>query len=194
MNTKVVVRKETHYKPHADFYQAASDQLKHIEDKAYEPYASLLSVLLLSAFALEAYLNFIGPTVEPGWDDFDKCPTLAKLRHICSVLGVAIDFGSSPFQSASEVFKFRNKMAHPRDEEVVAEYEDRVGHFEKSFYEQPKPKWLAFATEDNAKRCHADIGKIIKVLNEKLPKPDPSPLNVGHWHGLAQIKAGASAM
>src|ERR1017187_5742124 len=112
MNSKVIVRKETHYRPHGDFYHAASVHLKHVEDKVEGHYYSLLSAFLLSAFTLEAYLNFIGPKVETGsgWDDFDKCPTLAKLRHVCSVLGVAVDFGSPPFQSASELFKFRNKM------------------------------------------------------------------------------------
>ena len=179
------MRKERHFKPHADFYHAVSVHLKHVQEQHAGYYYSLLSALLLSAFSLEADLNYVGPLIERGWSDFDRAPTLAKLRHVACVLGVQLDPSRRPFQTIIELFAFRNRMAHPRDSQVVEEYTSTPEEYQKRFYTEPRPNWLAFATERNARRCYDDVGATIELLNSKLPQPEHIPLSSSAWIGSA---------
>ena len=181
----VKVRKERHYRPHAEFYHAAHVHLEHVKEQQPGFYYSLLSGFLMSAFTLEAYLNYVGPIVEAGWDDFDKASPLAKLRHVARVVGVPLDSGCRPMQSIIELFTFRNRMAHPRASHVVEEHLSTPEEYQKHLYSEPRPEWMAFATEDNALRCHADVGAIIEAINAKLPTPDIAPLTGMMWSGSA---------
>jgi hypothetical protein len=185
MKKTVTVRKERHYKPHAEFYHAVSVHLPHVQEQHPGFYYSLLSAFLLSAFSLEAYLNYIGPLVEPGWRDFDRAATLAKLRHVACVLDVQLDASRRPIQTIIELFAFRNRMAHPRDSQVVEEYTSTPEDYQSRFYTEPRPDWFAFATEQNASRCYDDIGATIELFNSNLPEPEPFPLLSSGWTGSA---------
>jgi hypothetical protein len=181
----VKVRKERHYRPHAEFFHAAHVHLEHVKERQRGFYYSLLSAFLMTAFTLEAYLNYVGPIVERGWEDFDKATPLAKLRHVACVVGVPIDSSSRPMQSIIELFTFRNRMAHPRAMHIVEEHLSTPEEYQKDFYSEPRPDWMAFATENNALRCHRDVGAIIEAINSKLPVPDAFPLMDMPWSGLA---------
>ena len=181
----VKVRKERHYRPHAEFFHAARVHLEHVKEQQSGFYYSLLSAFLMSAFTLEAYLNYVGPIVEPGWDDFDKGSPLAKLRHVARVVSIQLDSSSRPMQSIIELFIFRNRMAHPRASHVVEEHLSTPEEYQKHLYSEPRPEWMAFATEKNASRCHEDVGIIIDAINAKLPSPDLLPLVDMSWSGSA---------
>lgn len=140
---------------------------------------------MLSAFTVEAYLNYIGPQVESGWDDFDKSSPIAKLRHIASVLDIKLDDSRQPMQSIIELFAFRNRMAHPRAAHVVEEYESNVQDYHIDFHSEPRPKWFAFATETNARRCYKEIAALIGSINAQLPTPEVLPLSDMGWSGSA---------
>ena len=182
---QVKVRKERHYRPHVEFYHAVWVHLEHVKDQHDGHFYSRLSALMLGAFTLEAYLNYVGPVVEPGWDDFDKASTMAKLRHIASVLRIEIDASRRPVQTIIALFSFRNRMAHPRADRVVEEYMSTQDDYLENFYSEPRPKWFAFATEENARRCYEDIGILIKQINASLPKPELLPLSDSGWSGSA---------
>jgi hypothetical protein len=185
MKKNVKVRKERHYRPHTEFYHAVSVHLSHVKEQHPGHYYSLLSAFLLSAFTLEAYLNYVGPVVERAWDDFEKSSPLAKLRHVACALGISLDSSMRPMQSIIELFTFRNRMAHPRASQVVEEYLSTSEEYQKDFYVEPRPKWMAFATEDNASRCHEDVGALIELINSKLPSPELLPLHDNSWSGSA---------
>jgi hypothetical protein len=184
-NTKVKVRKERDYWPHAEFYHAVWVHLEHVKEQQQGHYYSLLSAFMLSAFTIEAYLNYVGPKVEPGWADFDKASPLAKLRHVASVLGIKLDDSRQPMQTIIELFSFRNRMAHPRPVRVVEEYESNQDDYSKDFYAAPRPKWFAFATESNARRCYEDVAALIETINASLPTPELIPLSDRGWSGSA---------
>lgn len=185
VKTKVKVRKERDYRPHAEFYHAVRIHLEHVKAQHEGHFYSRLSAFILSAFTVEAYLNYVGPKVEPGWDDFDKASPLAKLRHVASVLNVKTDDSRRPMQTIIELFIFRNRMAHPRASRVIEEYESTEDEYLKEFYSEPRPKWFGFATEVNARRCYEDVGLLIKTINNSLPKPELLPLSNNGWSGSA---------
>lgn len=181
----VKVRKELDYRPHAEFFHATSVHLTHVKEQHPGFFYSLLSAFIMSAFTFEAYLNYVGPIVEPDWDDFDKASPLAKLRHVACVVGLPLDSSRRPLQNVLELFRFRNSMAHPRPCPVVQEYLSTPDEYQKDFYSEPRPKWMDFATEKNALQCHEDVGELIKMINAKLPTPDLSPLSAMPWSGSA---------
>ena len=86
--------------------------LQHYEDGVEGCYYSLLSSLLLSAFALEAYFNYVGPILEPGWKDFDRAGIWIKLRHVCALSKLPVDTSQGDFQVIKALFDFRNDIAH----------------------------------------------------------------------------------
>lgn len=185
MKKTLKVRKERHFRPHTDFYHAVSVHLQHVQKKHDGYFYSLLSAIMMSAFTVEAYLNYVGPKVEPGWDDFDKASPIAKLRHVASLLHLELDPSSGPMQTVTELFRFRNNMAHPRPSQLVEETLHTHEDYQKSLYEQPIPKWMNFATEKNAQRCYDDIGKLVATINSKLPEPEILPLHDMSWSGSA---------
>ncbi len=187
MSARVKVRKERHFKPHAEFYHAASVHLKHVQDRLPGNYYSLISSVMMTAFAFEAYMNYLGPRVAVGWGDFESSSTLAKYRHIAQILSLDQDWSRRPLQSLKDIFSFRNRMAHPRDEKIVEEYEDSVDHYEKRFYSMASPKWLADVTEKKARQFYEDVGKIMDGLNSRLPVPEALPTMIDGGSGHASV-------
>ncbi len=182
---KIKVRKERDYRPHAEFYHAIGVHLAHVKEQQTGFFYSTLSAIVLSAFTVESYLNYVGPLVEPGWDDFDKSSPLAKLRHVASVQKLTLDNSRRPMQTIIQLFKFRNRMAHPRSESILEEFESTEEDYRKYLYTEPRPKWFAFATESNARRCFEDVEQLIEMINASLAKPEISPLSSKGWSGSA---------
>jgi len=77
-----------------------------------------LSSIVLTAFALEAYLNHVGPRVLSSWDGLERSSSpLSKLDLLCEVLKVQLPGKDRrPLQTITELFKFRNTLAHGRTE------------------------------------------------------------------------------
>jgi hypothetical protein len=142
---------------------------------------------MMTAFTFEAYMNYVGPKVEPGWSDFESSSTLAKFRQIALRLNYTLDFSRRPFQSVREVFTFRNRMAHPRDEKLKEEYIATLDDYQKDFYSLSSPKWLAIATEANARRCLEDVEAIMDEINRRLPEPDISSTFIDGGFGSASV-------
>lgn len=184
MKNTVKVRKEGHHRPHAEFYHAAWVHLEHVKEKRDGYFYSLLSAFMMTAFTLEAYLNYVGPIVESGWNDFDKSSPLAKLRHVACAVGLKLDSSRRPIQSIINLFAFRNQMAHPRASHVVEEHLATPEDYQKYLHSEPKPKWMAYATHENALICHKDVGDIIESINSKLPAPESTLMNM-MWTGSA---------
>ncbi|HLP07565.1 MAG TPA: hypothetical protein VK178_05330 [Opitutaceae bacterium] len=182
---QVRVRKERHYRPHTEFYHAVWVHLEHVRERQPGCFYSMLSALMMSAFTIEAYLNYVGPLVEPSWDDFEKAAPLAKLRHVAAMLRIEVDDGCRPMQTIVDLFRFRNRMAHPRPDHVVEDHLSTDDEYQNEFYTEPRPKWFKFATEANGRRCYEDVGRIVETINSRLPHPEPLPLTDMGWSGRA---------
>jgi len=125
--------------------------------------------------------------VETGWEDLDRASTLGKFRHVAALVGYPLDFSKRPHQSIKELFSFRNRMAHPRDERLVEEYSSTPDAYTRDFYSTPSPKWMALVEERSASRLHDDVGEIIRGINLLLPEPEGSPLLIDGGSGSASV-------
>ena len=70
--------------------------------------------MILGAFSLEAYLNFLGEAKFSFWSHIERIPFENKLNLIYQELEIKSNFGKRPFQSVTKLWKFRNYTAHAR--------------------------------------------------------------------------------
>jgi hypothetical protein len=82
------------------------------EDEPALP-AHWMTIGVLSAFLLEAYLNHAGRGLLSSWSSVErKLGPKEKLALISELLEIAIDRGREPFRCFDDVFRFRDLVAH----------------------------------------------------------------------------------
>ena len=69
--------------------------------------------LVFTAFALEAYLNHIGPKLFPDWSKLERLGPRNKLKKVAEHLALKVD-GNRPWQVMEDLFGYRNDIAHGR--------------------------------------------------------------------------------
>lgn len=112
-------------------------------------------------------MNHIGEAKLPFWSIVEpKLSWKAKLELVAQQLGVELDYGHRPFQSLSELFKFRDKLAHGKTVSAESAYEyhgnpgDDFGNLD--------PEWLKkFCSDEAVCRIREDTLEIIKLLHDK---------------------------
>lgn len=72
----------------AYLYKTAESALEHAKEIPKGSFYQVMSSLVFSAFALEAYLNHLGEKVLPFWAEIDRIKTLAKLKVLHTHLGL----------------------------------------------------------------------------------------------------------
>ncbi len=172
MSDLVQVTVERDFRPHVEFMHGSWVHMQHYEEMIEGRYYSLLSSLLLSAFAFEAYLNYVGPTVEKGWSDFERVGVWIKLRHVCGLLDINVATDKGAFQTVRTLFDFRNGIAHARPKVIRRSCKDHADHYRKNLQQQPMPQEFDFITKRNAKRCYNAVRATIDLINSHLQKPD----------------------
>jgi hypothetical protein len=82
-------------------------------------YWSLASIVF-AAFTYEAFLNMIGQKVltTAEWKKVDRASWKEKHRLLFKKLELKSDLSSEPESTLVELFEFRNRIAHGREEEV----------------------------------------------------------------------------
>lgn len=114
---KVIVNQKRDVRTYAELWLASK---KVLESGLREPVGSwwqFLSSLLLTAFAFEAYMNHVGPTVLSCWKSLERrMSPWRKLDRLCEVLDVkgVCDKDKRPGETIWRLFDFRNKLAHGR--------------------------------------------------------------------------------
>jgi len=117
---KVLVTKERIIYTYSELWHASNCVL---QAGIREPKGStwqFLSSIVLTAFAFEAYLNHVGPTVITCWPELERLPPWAKFELLCETLKVNFPKGKSqrPLQTIIKLLNFRNTMAHGRSVEL----------------------------------------------------------------------------
>ena len=77
----------------------------------------VIAALTMTAFTLEAYLNFVGAQVNPDWAERDDVET--KLKTLRKALGVQTDYNKPPYATARQIIGARNRLAHGKPQVSV---------------------------------------------------------------------------
>lgn len=149
-----------------------------------------LSSTVLTAFAFEAYLNHVGPTVFACWEQLERLPPWSKFELLCETLDVQFSNGKGmpPLQTIVELLEFRNTMAHGRSIEIRPKPESRDLNEKLHAYlgELPLAQWERLVkTEEFAQKARADVKKVLEILHEALPVPKEGLFTLGTMHSSA---------
>lgn len=88
----------------------------------------MMAAVTMTAFAFEAYLNFIGDSVI---DEFkERQNGLEKRKQVMGKLGIEWDSGSRPFSTVEKLIKARDVMAHGKPRYFKEQWEAVGTHSE----------------------------------------------------------------
>lgn len=123
--------------------------------------------LIFTAFALEAYLNWLGDKLFPHWDYLERLKIKEKLDLLSAQFGVQINNGARPWQTIKDVFAFRNDLAHGRPDALTSTATEPIDeHLDKKIGEWQRTWWETYCTGENAERAIEDIGEVIRTLHK----------------------------
>ena len=135
---------------------------------------ALVSSLIFSAFAMEAYLNHLGNLREKEWDKVERSYSkLEKLKKFCKCANLTVDQKARPYITVTEIFRFRDQMAHGKTtiDEISFEF-DQIDDF--SLRPAIENRWQLLVKIERADEAVHDVEHLIKVLHCKLGYPgDP---------------------
>lgn len=154
MTDKLHVKQARHYSAHHALLGTAYMALKSARKKESGYYYHQLIAITFSALAIEGLYNAVGDRLIDRWNkDFEGIKPHAKLRIICQHLQIEVDFSKEPWASVIWIFRYRNKIVHPKSSflqnEVILDssvYETRSGMYPESDLEK-------LTTLDNAERA-----------------------------------------
>jgi len=101
-----------------------------------EQFKFVMGSMAFSAFALEALANISGEQLIPNWKYFESAQPIAKIILISTTLGQDVDFSREPFQTISEIFKFRNAIVHSKQFHKSKNLTEKENNLYEDFYEQ----------------------------------------------------------
>lgn len=163
---KVKISRERQVKTYAELRHASRVMLCKVEKDKEGSFYQFMASLIFTAFMMEAYLNDIGPRIFKCWCDLERLSPSSKLNLIAEKLGVNKDEGKRPYQTLSELFKFRNALAHGKPESLIDNEIRLVDEpFDKYNHETLKADWEKYCTQDNATRALEDTETIIKDIH-----------------------------
>jgi hypothetical protein len=122
--------------------------------------------LVFLAFSIEAFCNHIGWKLAPDFAAFDDLCAKDKLRRVAELVNFPLKLGERPFQTFTEVYKFRNMMAHSRTQEVKVErtVPRPSPGTPTELPKLPPMEWEAYCTPENLIKAIADVRNGLKSL------------------------------
>lgn len=135
-----------------------------------------LSSTVLTAFAFEAYLNHVGPTIFACWEQLERLPPWSKFELLCETLDVQFTNGKEirPLQTIVELLDFRNTMAHGRTKKIKPKPELRDMNDKLDAYlgELPLTHWERLVqTSEFTQKARTDVQKVLEELHAARPEP-----------------------
>src|SRR5262249_26168291 len=136
--------------------------------------------VVLSAFTMEAYLNYLGQELTDHWEQTQWQPLDKKLGIILDVLQFKADLGRRPFQTIKDIFEFRNRFANGKTET----YKVR-GIFDGTEIPNTDPPWIKkFSSDDSSgqmvQRVLEDVDQIMEEMQRRAGLPEIALNHMNH--------------
>ena len=163
MNRKKVKQNKTSF-TYAYLKDAAKEKQELLaKGTGCRKYAQI-EAMLLSALAIEAYLNHLGNLIFKCWNSIERSLTpRQKLDLLCEKMSYEPDHGERPYQTFHDIFKFRQKTVHGKTE-VIKDHESIQSYHNNEFPKEPKTDWENMISQDNTNRYVEDMQAIINDL------------------------------
>ncbi len=158
------VRRSREFFMYAVLRDAAHEKLELLEKSdCHKPYA-YMEAMLLSALAIEGFLNHIGIRLVRCWKEIERSlGPQQKLQLILEQINHSPSFGERPYQTLHEMFKVRQILVHGKTHSIrgdVSELQWQHGEF------PPEPKFdiETMINDVSARRFVEDMDLMIKDL------------------------------
>lgn len=161
MKSRII--KERYYVPFHDQLAIARNSLKRVEDKEIGWLHECYVVLVFSALAVESIAITYGKELGITWEGQKHGTTVEKIKKICLKLDIAYLPGEHPWKYLGLVKDIRNKLVHPKSQDIRTEEIIPTEIYEEVFYEYPKSEIERMVNESNAKKVF-ECAKTIKGL------------------------------
>jgi hypothetical protein len=159
------VTKQRDVRIHAELWDTSNCLLKAGQQQRESSAHQFRACLVFRAFALEAFLNWLGPHLISHWKYLERLKPVEKLDLLADLARVKPDYGSRPWQIMKDLFGFRNDIAHGKPESLTSEtLEDLDEFLDGKLGEHIQTDWERFCTEENAVRAMEDVEKIATYL------------------------------
>ena len=155
---------------YAVLYDAAQFSLKQAEATPQWRFYNLLNCIVSSAFALEAYLNHIGPHLLPYWASLERIGPRQKLHVLTSHLTLKVSYGVRPYQSCMVAFDVRDFVAHGRTELIT--FKGRPRRSRDELYILPASYLERICRLPTARNVVQDARRVIQQLHTSGGRAD----------------------
>lgn len=137
----------------------------------------MVAALTMTAFAMEANLNFLGYSIVKDWNDWDSFGR--KFKKVCTALNLDPDMTQRPYVSIDRLKRIRDMLAHGKPKQVKIEEEAIGTHNELvSRLRGFKTEWEQLITPEFVTEAYQDIDTI---WNEMLAASGIEPVTT--WSG-----------
>lgn len=159
---------DRHINPQAILSTGAYHFLELANKTKEGSYYAALASILLSAFTLEAFLNFLGNRCMDNWEEIErKNSPEEKLKLLTSKIQYKVDYGHRPFQTFRDIFWLRNGIVHPKEEILTDDQVEYDGDYPPIL----ESKVFDEITIKTAKRFYDDTKEIQELLTDKAGIP-----------------------
>lgn len=193
-NAKAIVTKSRDVRVHAELWHSANCLLRAGQIEPKGSAHQFRGSLVFRAFALEAFLNWLGYNLVPHWEYLERLKPREKLDLLTDLTHVKPDYGSRPWQIVKELFDFRNDIAHGKPETLSSETVENVDDdLDAKLGEHIQAEWERFGSEKSAVKAQEDVEEIANLLYDASGIADKQSGPLGafafgfHTHG-ATIK------
>jgi hypothetical protein len=171
------VRKQRDVRIHAELWHTSNCLLRTGQQSPNGSAHQFRASLIFRAFALEAFLNWLGPQIIPHWKYLERLTPREKLDLVADIVQMKPDYGSRPWQIVKDLFDFRNALAHGKPENVESEGREDLNDILKSGQQDlVRTQWEHFVTEKNAIRAQEDVERIATTLYKTANVKHKGPL------------------
>lgn len=189
MSRRVEVTSEREVITYAEFWHTSFcllEMTKEIEEGSYH---LIMGSLVFTAFAFEAFLNHTGKKVYFCWDDLEKLNPKEKLNVISEKIELEVDYGIRPWQSMTELFQFRNDIAHGKTHNIsISKIESLDKHNKNSspLKYRAESRWEKYCTRTNAEKARQDVVAMVNAIYSAA-KMEGYPFQMGFEIGGSTV-------
>jgi len=190
--TKAHVTKQRDVRIHAELWHTANCLLDAGQRTATASTHQFRACLVFRAFALEAFLNWLGPQLILHWNYLERLKPREKLDLLNDLTQLKPDYSSRPWQIVKVLFAFRNDLAHGKPESLKADSTEDLNEVpDRHLGQTIQTEWERFCTEENAVSAREDVEKIADLLYQKAELKHDGPrgaFSFGFQTGSAVLK------
>jgi hypothetical protein len=187
-NVCATVKREREVRAFAELSHANLVLLENARHSRPGYFYECMTAILMSAFRFEAYLNHVGEAILPFWGDIERLPWRSKLNIVRTKLGLSAVHGKRPYQTLFALFRFRDALAHGRNERLDPPEATEVGSLEDLRRRRPLTGWEQLCTIDFAEQSFADTQTIIEEIHKSASLPEFELSRAGHSYCIRDVQ------